>query len=86
MVTRVVMPPLGDSSEAVVVSAWRKDEGDPVTKGDPLFEVETDKVTLDIEALGSGYVRCILVQAGEEAQVGDLLALIGELDDVLPSA
>ncbi|MGZ4353569.1 MAG: lipoyl domain-containing protein, partial [Gaiellaceae bacterium] len=72
--TRVVMPPLGDADAEAVVARWYKAEGDPVTKGEPLFEVETGKVSLDIEALGSGVLRRIVVAEGGEADVGDLLA------------
>jgi pyruvate/2-oxoglutarate dehydrogenase complex dihydrolipoamide acyltransferase (E2) component len=86
MVTRVVMPPLGDTDAEAVVARWYKAEGEPVTKGEPLFEVETGKVSLDIEALGSGVLRRIVVAAGGEADVGDLLAYIADADDELPAA
>jgi pyruvate/2-oxoglutarate dehydrogenase complex dihydrolipoamide acyltransferase (E2) component len=78
MVTRVVMPPLGDTDAEAVVARWYKAEGEP------LFEVETGKVSLDIEALANGILRRVVVPAGGEAEVGDLLALIGEPDDELP--
>lgn len=85
MVTRVVMPPLGDADTEAVVAQWYKVEGEPVAKGEPLFEVETGKVSLDIEALGSGILRKIVVPAGGEADVGDLLGLIADQDDELPA-
>jgi pyruvate dehydrogenase E2 component (dihydrolipoamide acetyltransferase) len=85
VVTRVVMPPLGDADAEAVVAEWYKVEGEPVAKGEPLFEVETGKVSLDIEALGSGILRRIVVPAGGEAEVGDLLALIADPDDELPA-
>lgn len=83
MVTLVVMPPLGDADAEAVVAQWYRAEGEPVAKGEPLFEVETGKVTLDIEALRSGILRRIVVPAGGEAEVGDLLALIADPDDEL---
>lgn len=85
MVTRVVMPPLGDTDAEAVVARWYKAEGEPVTKGEPLFEVETGKVSLDIESLATGILRRVLVPAGDEAEIGDVLALIADADDELPS-
>lgn len=84
MVTRVVMPPLGDTDAEATVSRWYRAEGDRVTKGEPLFEVETDKASLDIEALASGILRRILVSETGTAEVGDLLAYIADPDDELP--
>lgn len=84
--TRVVMPPLGDTDEEATVARWLKAEGESVTKGELLFEVETEKVTVEIEALGSGIVRRIVVAEGGEAEVGELLALIADPDDELPPA
>jgi len=86
MVTRVVMPPLGDTDAEAVVSRWYKAEGEPVSKGEPLFEVETGKVALDIEALGSGILRRIVVAVDGAAEVGDVLAYIADADDELPVA
>jgi len=85
-VTRVVMPPLGDTDAEAVVSRWYKAEGEPVSKGEPLFEVETGKVALDIEALGSGILRRIVVAVDGAAEVGDVLAYIADADDELPVA
>jgi pyruvate dehydrogenase E2 component (dihydrolipoyllysine-residue acetyltransferase) len=85
VVTRVVMPPLGDAEDQAAVGRWYKQEGDPVVKGEPLFEVETGKVTIDVEALGSGILRRIVVAAGAEAGVGDVLAYIGDADEELPA-
>jgi pyruvate dehydrogenase E2 component (dihydrolipoyllysine-residue acetyltransferase) len=85
MVTRVVMPPLGDTDDEATVTRWYKEEGERVVKGEPLFEVETGKVTLDVEALGSGVMRRIVVVAGSPAEVGEVLAYIAEPDDVLPA-
>jgi pyruvate dehydrogenase E2 component (dihydrolipoamide acetyltransferase) len=84
MVTRIVMPPLGDTDDEATVSKWYKREGDRVEKGEPLFEVETGKVTLDVESYGVGVLRRIVVAAGNTADVGDVLAYVGEPDDVLP--
>lgn len=84
--TRVVMPPLGDAEDAASVAHWYKQEGDPVVKGEPLFQVETGKVSIDVEALGSGVLRRIIVAEGEDAEIGEILAYIGDPDDELPTA
>lgn len=85
MVTRVVMPPLGDTGDEGTVARWLKAEGERVQRGEPLFEVETDKVTVAIEALGSGVLRRILVPAGQNAAVGQTLAFLADPDEPLPS-
>ena len=84
--TRVIMPPLGDAADVFPVTKWLRAEGDAIAKGDPLFEVDNGKASVEIESLGSGYLRRILVPAGDEVEVGTVLAFVGELDDVLPAA
>jgi pyruvate/2-oxoglutarate dehydrogenase complex dihydrolipoamide acyltransferase (E2) component len=81
MASRVIMPPLGDSSDEAIVLKWLKREGEPVQKGETLFEIETDKATVEIEALDSGMLRKIVVQEGQTATVGQLLAVIGKADE-----
>ncbi len=81
MASRVIMPPLGDSSDEAIVLKWLKREGEPVHKGEKLFEIETDKATIEIEAVDSGTLRKIVVDEGQTASVGQLLAVIGAADD-----
>src|SRR5215469_2312483 len=78
------MPALGQTSDELRIIAWLKKEGDLVEQGEPLFEVETDKVTLEVEAFSSGILRKIVHQADEVVEVGTLVAYIGQLDDALP--
>ena len=78
------MPPLGQTSDELRIISWFKKEGDRVELGEPLFEVETDKVTLEVEAFTSGILRKIVHQADEVVEVGTLVAYIGQADDVLP--
>jgi pyruvate dehydrogenase E2 component (dihydrolipoamide acetyltransferase) len=80
----VRMPALGQTSDELRIISWLKKEGDLVEQGEPLFEVETDKVTLEVESFTSGILRKILHQADEVVEVGTLLAYIGQADDVLP--
>src|SRR5262245_62321333 len=77
MATEVKLPRLGQGMESGVVLKWLKSEGDKVEKGDLLYELETEKVTQEVEAEASGVLLKITVQEGE-ADVGTTLALIGE--------
>jgi pyruvate dehydrogenase E2 component (dihydrolipoamide acetyltransferase) len=80
----VRMPALGQTTDELRIVEWRKKEGDPVEQGEPLFSVETDKATLEVEAFSSGILRKILHQADDVVEVGTLVAYIGQLDDALP--
>jgi pyruvate dehydrogenase E2 component (dihydrolipoamide acetyltransferase) len=80
----VRMPALGQTSDELRIISWLKKEGEPVEKGEPLFEVETDKVTLEVEAFASGILKKIMHQVDEVVEVGTLVAYIGQVDDVLP--
>jgi len=74
----VVIPRLGssDESDEVTVLRWIKKVGEPVQRGEPLLEVETDKVVVEIEAPDSGVLREILVQEGEVARFNTAVAVI----------
>ena len=77
MSTEVKLPRLGQGMESGVVVRWLKQEGDAVGKGDPLYELDTEKVTQEIEAEEDGILLQIVVPEGEVA-VGTTLAVIGE--------
>jgi pyruvate/2-oxoglutarate dehydrogenase complex dihydrolipoamide acyltransferase (E2) component len=72
----VVMPPMGDAPGELVLSRWFKHPGDNVVKGEPLFEVTTEKVDVAIEALYSGTVTRLLLAEGESAVEGATIAYI----------
>jgi len=74
--TDVVMPALGMSQETGKLTRWLVAEGQPVRKGEPLFEVETDKVTVEIEAHVSGVLAHVVVEAGADVPVGQPIAAI----------
>ncbi len=74
--TPIVMPPLGDSADEMRIVRWLKAEGDQVHKGDPLFEVETDKTTLQVEAYAAGTLAEIRVGDDQIARVGDTVGWI----------
>lgn len=76
MAKKVIMPALGMAQETGLLMAWLKAEGDEVTKGEPLMEVETDKTTVEIEAAASGTLANITAQPGDNIPVGQVIALI----------
>jgi pyruvate dehydrogenase E2 component (dihydrolipoamide acetyltransferase) len=74
---QVTLPRLGQGMEAGTIVRWLKSEGDEVKKGEPLYELDTDKVTQEVEADVGGVLLKILVQEGE-VPVGRAVAVIGE--------
>lgn len=80
----VILPVLGANMTHGVVRKWLKQEGDRVEVGEPLFEVETEKVNTEVEAEVSGVLRQILVGEGEKVPVLSIVAFIGEVDEPLP--
>jgi pyruvate dehydrogenase E2 component (dihydrolipoamide acetyltransferase) len=73
----VTMPQLGETVADGTVTKWFKSVGDTVAKGEPLFEVSTDKVDTEIPAQADGILTAILVDEGETVDVGTVLAVIG---------
>ena len=78
----VEFPRLADTLVDGIVSAWYKRPGDHVTRGEPLFAVETDKVNTDVESAHDGVLAEILVAEGERAEVGQLLARFADATTV----
>jgi pyruvate dehydrogenase E2 component (dihydrolipoamide acetyltransferase) len=77
MASEVKLPRLGQGMESGVVTKWLKNEGDAVEKGEPLFEVDTDKVTQEVESDFAGVLLKIALAEGE-APVGQTIAYIGK--------
>jgi pyruvate dehydrogenase E2 component (dihydrolipoamide acetyltransferase) len=78
MALEVTLPRLGQGMEAGTIVRWLKSEGDRVEKGEALYELDTEKVTQEVEADASGVLLKILAQEGEEIEVGKRIAVIGE--------
>lgn len=74
------MPQLGETVAEGKILTWFKTVGDDIEVGDKLFEVETDKVTVEVEATTSGYLTEIKVQQGQTAKVGVVVAVVGNSD------
>ena len=81
MATEVVMPKLSPTMEEGQLARWLKKEGDKVSMGEPLAEIDTDKATMEMQALSNGVLRKILVQEGESAPLGQPIAIVGEADE-----
>ncbi len=82
MAVEVKLPRLGQGMEAGTIVRWLKSEGEPVSKGEPLYELDTDKVTQEVEAEADGVLLKIVLPEGE-ADVGTTVAVIGsEGEDV----
>ena len=77
MATEVKLPRLGQGMESGTIVKWLKSEGDNVQKGEPLYELDTDKVTQEVEAEASGVLLKIAISSGE-VEVGRTIAVIGE--------
>jgi pyruvate dehydrogenase E2 component (dihydrolipoamide acetyltransferase) len=77
MATEVKLPRLGQGMESGTIVRWLKDEGEPVRKREPLYELDTDKVTQEVEAEADGVLLRILVREGE-VDVGTTIAYIGK--------
>src|SRR5262249_56745265 len=77
MAIEIKPPRLGQGMESGTIGKWLKAEGDAVTKGEPLYELDTDKVTQEVEADASGVLLKIAVAEGE-VPVGTTIAVIGE--------
>jgi len=78
MAYKIIMPQLGLTMEEGSVTSWLKQPGEWVEKGDPLFIVETDKIEMEVESMGKGYLGTIQVEAGVKVPVGTLLAMLSD--------
>jgi pyruvate dehydrogenase E2 component (dihydrolipoamide acetyltransferase) len=82
-VPEVIMPKMGDAMEEGTLLKWLKSEGDEVQEGDPIAEIETDKVTMELEAENSGTLAQLMAEEGQDVPVGEAIAFIqGEGEEV----
>lgn len=75
------MPKLSPTMEEGQLARWLKKEGDNVSMGEPLAEIDTDKATMEMQALSNGVLRKILINEGESAPLGQPIAIIGSADE-----
>ena len=85
MPKEVIMPALGMAQDEGVLLRWLKKEGEMVQAGEPLMEVATDKVDVQVEAPASGLLTAVTAQEGDEIPVGQVIALIAAEGEELPA-
>jgi pyruvate/2-oxoglutarate dehydrogenase complex dihydrolipoamide acyltransferase (E2) component len=78
MPSTIIMPQLGETVAEGKILAWFKSAGDEIKRGDNLFEVETDKVTVEVQAIVAGRLSAIRVGSGMIAKVGEVVALVSD--------
>ena len=76
MASTIIMPQLGETVAEGKILTWFKSVGDEIKEGDNLFEVETDKVTMEVQAIAAGRLSEIRVAAGVTAKVGEVVAVV----------
>ncbi|MEV0086160.1 pyruvate dehydrogenase complex dihydrolipoamide acetyltransferase [Saccharopolyspora sp. NPDC050642] len=76
--TEIQMPRLSDTMEEGVISTWRKNVGDQVSRGEVMAEIETDKAIMELEAYDDGVLEKILVEAGATVPIGTPIAILGD--------
>jgi pyruvate dehydrogenase E2 component (dihydrolipoamide acetyltransferase) len=86
MATELTLPRLGQGMESGTIVRWLKSEGDRVEKGEALYELDTEKVTQEVEADASGVLLKILAQEGDEIEVGKRIAVIGDEGEEVSAA
>ncbi len=78
MAVKIEMPKLSDTMEEGVIAKWNVKEGDKVSSGDVIAEVETDKATMEVEVFDDGTILKIMAEEGEAIPLGGLIAIVGE--------
>lgn len=78
MISEIILPALGETMDEATILRWLKAPGDTVEKGDPLFEIETDKATIEVEATEAGVLRAQRAEAGEAIPVGQVVGYLAE--------
>lgn len=86
MAHAILMPKPGQMTEECTVIAWHKKEGDPVRRGDILFEIETDKSTMEVEAFDDGVLLKIVAGVGATIPVNTVCAYVGEPGEAIPES
>jgi len=86
MVQEIYMPALSSTMTEGKIVSWSKSTGDKVEKGETLVVVESDKADMDVEAFHNGYLAAVIVDEGQEAPVGEPIALLAESESEIETA
>ena len=81
MIKEVIMPKVGLTMQTGIIEKWLKKEGDFIQVGEPIFEVSTDKINIEVEATDAGYLKKIIAPEGKEIPVNTVIAYIGKKDE-----
>jgi pyruvate/2-oxoglutarate dehydrogenase complex dihydrolipoamide acyltransferase (E2) component len=84
MAEKIIMPKAGMSMEFGTIIKWLKEIGDKVSYGEPLLEIETDKTSMQVEAMNDGYLLSKLYDSGDEVPVVTTIGYIGEKGEKAP--
>ena len=84
MIHKIIVPKLAANMEKGTIGKWLKKEGEKVEKGEPLYELSTDKAVFEVEAEESGFLRKILVKEGEEVPILTSIGIIAQREEKLP--
>jgi len=84
LISEVTMPSMGADMTEGTIAKWLKAEGDSISRGDKIAEIETDKTVVEMEAYAEGLLRKIVVPEGTLVQVGTIIAFIGDPGDDIP--
>jgi len=76
MATEIKMPDLGTTTDEVTLKKWLIAVGEPVQRGQMLFEIETDKATMEVESVASGTLTSVLAQPEDKVKVGQVIAIL----------
>ena len=76
MAEEIRLTQLGTGMQEAIILEWLRAEGEPVVKGEPLFQVETDKAVVEVEAPAGGVLRSILHGKGEKVSIDTIVAII----------
>ena len=85
MSVELIVPTLGESITEATVSKWLKKIGESFEVDEPLVEIETDKITVEVPAPSAGVLSEIKVKEGKDVNIGGVLGIIGEIDATTPS-
>lgn len=85
MVEAIIMPELGQTVSGGLIEEWLIEEGGTVELGEPLLTVQTDKTTMEVEAVAEGILLKQVVPAGTDVEAGTVIAYIGEPGEEIPA-
>ena len=84
MLSKIIMPPGGQTTNESMITKWHKKVGDKVKRGDILFEIETDKATLQIESYAAGILLASYFEEGDKVNTGTIVAYVGTAGEKIP--